>query len=107
MTKSEAAIHYACKDVLFVFDAVLSTGAAVATKYVSPQVVVRATRITYRSGKKGNRKFAPAGKEIEVRFHIGRPNYEEREFIAACRKAKEPFPVKKVQLKFLPQDRKR
>jgi hypothetical protein len=31
---------------------------------------------------------------------IGRPNFLEREFIRACQKASEPFPVKKIQLKF-------
>ncbi len=31
---------------------------------------------------------------------IGRPNFREREFIRACKKAGEPFPVKKIQLKF-------
>jgi hypothetical protein len=30
---------------------------------------------------------------------IGRPNYDEREFIKKCKKAGEPFPVKKIQVK--------
>jgi hypothetical protein len=33
-------------------------------------------------------------------FTIGKPNYEEREFIKKCKKAGEPFPVKKIQVKF-------
>jgi hypothetical protein len=33
---------------------------------------------------------------------IGIPNYL-REFIRKCKKAGEPFPVKKIQLKFLPK----
>jgi hypothetical protein len=37
---------------------------------------------------------------------IGRPNYVEREFIKRCKKAGEPLPVRKVQLKFWPVKRK-
>jgi len=37
---------------------------------------------------------------------IGRPNYAEREFIKLCKKAGEPFPVKKMQLKFYPKKKK-
>ena len=36
--------------------------------------------------------------EIAVTF--GKPNYEEREFIAKCRKSGESFPIRKIQLKF-------
>lgn len=63
-----------------------------ATKYISPKEIVRATRKTY--GKKirhGN---------IEIHLTIGRPNYAEREFIKLCQKAGEPFPIKKIQLKY-------
>lgn len=62
-----------------------------ATKYVSPNFIVRATRKTY--GKKilkGN---------IELYLTIGKPNYAEREFIKQCKKAKLPFPVKPIVLK--------
>lgn len=91
------------KVVLPVLNTLLLTDAHVATKYLDPKRVVRATRISYKSGKKGRRKFAPADKEVEVRLHVGRPNYLEREFVVKCKKAREPFPVKKIQLKFLPQ----
>ena len=62
-----------------------------ATKYVSPKKVIRATRTRY-GGKfqKGN---------IEIVLTLGRPNWLEREFVKACIKAKETFPVKKIQLK--------
>ncbi len=36
---------------------------------------------------------------------IGKPNYANRMFIAACKKAGEPLPVKKVQLKYWPKKR--
>lgn len=29
---------------------------------------------------------------------LGKPNYEVRKFIKLCKKAKEPFPVRKIQL---------
>ena len=37
---------------------------------------------------------------------IGRPNYLETIFIKKCKKAGEPLPVRKVQLKFWPVKRK-
>jgi hypothetical protein len=37
---------------------------------------------------------------------IGRPNYEEREFIKKAKKAGEPFPIKKIQMKFVPKKKK-
>ena len=71
-----------------------STGARVATKYVSPCNIIRATRRAYKGKfKKGN---------VEIILTMGKPNFAERRFIAKCKKAREPFPVKKIQLKFLP-----
>lgn len=73
-------------------ETILEGGARQATKYFSESLIVRATRRTY-GGKiiKGN---------TEIVFTIGRPNYAEREFIKKCKKAKEPFPVKKIQIKW-------
>ena len=34
---------------------------------------------------------------------VGRPNYAERKFTNLCKKAGEPFPVKKIQLKWWPK----
>jgi len=67
-----------------------------ATKYISPKLILRAVRKTYKAYKLGSRK----GDNVEVHLTIGKPNYLEREFIKLCQKAHEPFPVKKVQLKF-------
>lgn len=76
-----------------VVEAVLRTDAIRATKYLAPNQVVRATKRTF--------KFTKGPREnVEVLLTLGRPNYVEREFVKDCKKAGEPFPVKKVQLKF-------
>ena len=74
--------------------ALLKNGARCATRYVSDREVIRATRVCF--GGKLPRK----GANLEVVLSHGRPNYAEREFIRKCKLAGEPFPVKKVQLKF-------
>lgn len=72
---------------------ILLEGKAIqATKYFSPTLIVRAVRRTY-GGKIVNGN-------TEILFTIGRPNYREREFIKACKKSGELFPVKKIQIKW-------
>ena len=73
-------------------EVILEGGAVRATKYFSDKLIIRAARRTY-GGKivKGN---------TEIVLTIGKPNYQEREFIKKCKKAGEPFPVKKVQIKW-------
>jgi hypothetical protein len=66
-------------------------GAKKATKYLSPKEVVKAT---YR-GKRDKRS-----RSHTILVTLGSPNYEEREFITKAKKAGEPFPIKKIQLKF-------
>lgn len=70
----------------------IESGAVRATKYLSENQIVRAVRRTY-GGKivKGN---------TEVLITIGKPNFQEREFIKILKKSKEPFPVKKIQIKW-------
>ena len=63
-----------------------------ATKYVTPKLIVRAT-------KRNRRKY----ENFEVILTVDRPNYLETKFIKALVKAGEPFPVKKVQLKYWPK----
>ena len=65
-----------------------------ATKYVLPNLTIKATR-----------QKKPDGRDRQETFivTIGKPNYLERKFIKACIKAKEPFPIKKIQLKFWPK----
>jgi hypothetical protein len=64
-----------------------------AAVYISPRFVAKATR---------QRK--PDRRDTRETFlvTVGAPNYYERRFIKACQKAGEPFPVRKVQLKFYP-----
>lgn len=64
-----------------------------ATKYLSPTFTVKATRQRKHDGRNKAETFLVT---------VGRPNYQEREFIAAAIEAKEPFPVKKVQLQYAP-----
>lgn len=61
-----------------------------AVKYVSDKHTIKATR----RGRLDKR-----GRAIEVLVTIGKPNYAERLFIKDCKKAGEPFPVKKVQVR--------
>jgi len=70
-------------------------GAVKATKYLSPKLVIKATRKRLK-GKIDNRK----GSVAQIVFTVGAPNFAEREFIKAAKKAKEAFPVKHVQMRF-------
>ncbi len=72
--------------------AILYGGAVKATKYISEKLTVKATQILYKKSK-------PSPRAIEIRLTASRPNYDERAFIKTLKKAGEPFPVKKVQLK--------
>ena len=65
-------------------------GSKRAIKYVSPSLTIKATRQhKYRSGERAS----------TVIVTIGRPNYAEREFIKTAKKAGEPFPIKRIQLR--------
>lgn len=77
---------------------VLSRGYRRATKYLSPTQV-----ITCCARWKPSRR----ARSTELVIKIGRPNYAEREFIKACQKAGEPFPVRKIQLKSWGDNRKK
>ena len=69
-----------------------------AVKYIDPKLRVKATA-----------RFRPKGNDtcIEVLLNIGRPNYAERKFVKECVKAEEPFPVKKLQLTYWPDRKKK
>lgn len=69
-------------------------GVVKATKYLNPKLVVRATRTLY------GKRLPAKNQNIEITLTIGRPNYVEREFVKACLKAGEPFPVKRTIIKF-------
>lgn len=77
-----------------VIEVLLRTEAVKAVKYLTPTLVVRAVRKRYDHLGKGF-----ARRKIEVSLTVGVPNYVEKEAIALCVKAGEPFPVKKIRLK--------
>jgi hypothetical protein len=76
-----------------VLNALLTSGARRATKFVRKDLVVTVTQRRER-GK------LPKRGTLDFSVKIGRPNFSEREFIHSCRKAGEPFPVKKIRLTF-------
>lgn len=59
-------------------------------KYLAPDRVVKVTR---------QRKPERRGKSETFLVTIGKPNFLGRRFVAQCKKAGEPFPVRKVQTK--------
>lgn len=77
--------------------AVLANEAHRAVNFIAPNYIIRATRVLY------NGKLPRRGSNVEVVLTIGRPNYLEREFIKVAKKAGEPFPIKKIQLKYPPK----
>lgn len=68
-----------------------------ATYYADPKLVVSICR---------RRKFSKRNRQNDFVVKIGQPNYLEKKFIKLCNKAKEPFPVKRVQVKAWPKKRK-
>ena len=78
-----------------VVSALLSTGARRAVKYLSETETVVAARPMYQG-----RRPRKNGRSTTVVVTFGKPNYEARAFIKRAKKAGEPFPIRKVQLKF-------
>ena len=76
-------------------DCILVGGAYKATKYINEKLTVKATRKRFKG------KIPRNERRIEIMFTVGDPNYEERAFIKKAKKAGEPFPVKKIQAKWL------
>jgi len=71
-----------------------------ATYYESPKRTVRVTRHSKRMATKRDRY-------AQYVVSIGQPNYLARAFIKLALKAKEPFPIKKIQLKHYPVKKKK
>ena len=71
---------------------ILVHGAYQATKFINEKLTVKATKKRYKKGVVHG--------AIDVVLTIGKPNCTAREFIKKCKWAGEPFPVKKVQVKF-------
>lgn len=72
--------------------ALLENEAHKATAYISDKLTLVATRKLY--------KGRPSKRQIEISLVYGPPNYENRKFIKLAKKSGEPFPIKKIQLKF-------
>jgi hypothetical protein len=85
------------KMIADVISTLLGSRARTATKYISDKLTIRASRKLYKG------KLPRKGSNEEVILTIGRPNYSARQFIKMCKKSGEPFPVKKIQLKFIPK----
>lgn len=68
------------------------------TAYSSPNMRATVTR-----------QFRPSLRDTRgtVILTFGKPNYEQAKFVRACIKAKEPFPIWKVQLKFWPAKKRK
>lgn len=81
-------------------ECILEGGARQATKYISERETVKATLRTYK-----RRMHGPRPKDRTIVVTVGPPNYLERRFIKLAKKAGEPFPIKKIQLKW-PVERK-
>jgi hypothetical protein len=65
-----------------------------ATYYHAPNYVVKMTR---RHRGRSNARTQ------EFVLTIGRPNHAERGFIRKAKKVGEPFPIKKIQLRYFPR----
>lgn len=72
-------------------EAIVNGGAKKATKYLSPSLVVKATRIGKLDRRDSRQSFIVT---------VGAPNVSEQHFIKICKTANEQFPVKKIQLKW-------
>lgn len=71
-----------------VTEAVMELDIKQAVKYVSTDMVIKAT------------PRSKARKHVEIVVSIGKPNYAEKKVIKQALMAGEPFPIKKVQLKW-------
>lgn len=61
-----------------------------ATKFLTSQYTVKATHRGTWDGRDSRN---------EILVTVGRPNHAERRFIRLAKKAGEPFPIKKIQVK--------
>ena len=78
-----------------VIEVLMRSGARRATKYLRPEAVISACRPLFNGRVEDGRDT-----RTTIVVKLGRPNFDERKFIKTCQKAGEPFPVRKIQLKF-------
>lgn len=74
------------------------------TDYIAPNLTLRVSAITHKSEKKRGKRNKEETVGFSVRF--GKPNYIEREFIKDAKVAGVSFPIKKLQLTYMPYQRK-
>lgn len=72
------------------------TKARKATMFLNEKMVVKLSR-RHRPDRRNSR--------AEFVLTVGTPNYAELEFIKRCKRAGEPFPVRKVRLRLYPEKR--
>lgn len=72
---------------------ILIGGAYKATKYLSDKLTVKATRKRFK-GK------ILKGKAADIVFTVGKPNYEEREYIKKFKKSGLAFPIQNIYEKY-------
>lgn len=77
--------------------ALLETGAHKVTAYISPNQTVKACRKLFDGG------ITKRDIRADITLTVGVPNYAERRFIKLARAAGEPFPIKKLQIKLMPE----
>lgn len=83
---------------------IIDEGAKRVTKFLTPRLVVKATRKVYRGE---TRRQAMSSRVQTMVFTVGPPNYGERVFIKKCKKADEPFPIKKLRIVWLTNTKSR
>lgn len=73
-----------------VVSTLLFSDAKKVTKFLSPKLRITATRSHKRDRRNTRESFIVT---------IGQPNYEQRQLVKAAIAAKEPFPIRKLQIK--------
>jgi len=73
---------------------ILEGGAVKATKYFDEKTTVKAKRVTYQ-GKIDKRNC-----RTHIVFTIGKPNYEEQQFMKKFKKGNKLFIPKAIQIKY-------
>lgn len=83
-------------DISLVVDTLLKSDLKRVTKFVSPKLTIKATRL-----------FKPNRVQTAETYivSIGRPNFAERKFIKDAVKAGEPFPVRNILFQHFPESK--
>lgn len=88
--------NFAPKGIDKLFQSMLTGDFRQAVKYVNPSLVMKVTRRVWKyCGKRPDKRDCRADFVVT----IGSPGYLERKFIKLAKKAGEPFPIKRIQLK--------